>query len=65
MFLGSALHAIGPVEEAAQFLTVGPNETPEHTKTNTVGVETRVRLDTPAQIRAAPRRQAVAAGRLP
>ena len=55
----------GPVQVASQFFTVGPAETEELARGDFVRVQAGVGFDSPAQIGASPRCEAIAPGQTP
>ena len=55
----------GPVEVAAELLAVGPAETEEFTRGDFFGVEAGISFDSPAQIGASPRCEAITPGQTP
>ena len=60
-----APHSPRPSYKSPQFAAVLPDELPELLKADLLGVQARVGLNAPTEIGAAPRRQPIAARRLP
>lgn len=62
---GVAIHLGGPLQEAQQFQSLAPHEPAEFQKADAVHLDARVGLNAPAEIRAAPWRQVMAARGVP
>jgi hypothetical protein len=60
-----AVHLAGPFEEAPKAAALSPEKLPELEKTDLRHFEAGIRFHTPEQIGTAPRREAVAASRIP
>src|ERR1017187_6372524 len=58
-------HAVRPPQVAQQLVALLPGEAPEFAKSDLFGVQAGIRLDSPAQVRAPPRTEAVAASKTP
>src|ERR1035437_514316 len=55
----AAIHSVRPSEIAKKPVTLAPGDSKEIARGDPIGVDAQVRLDSPAEVRAAPRTQAV------
>jgi len=62
---GVAVHGGGPFEEADEFVALAEEESPEFEEADLIHFDAAIGLDAPAQIRAAPGGEMVAAGGVP